>query len=83
VTPEKVIEKAKEYIWRNNPPPQMDSEGLENIRLLMATILELQGKMPPEDDVPVDKPYTEKHNEAPIAVAKKPHLPGHQVKMEF
>ncbi len=45
-----ILDKAKSYIWRKDPKPQIDTEGIEILHLLMGAILELHGALPPEQE---------------------------------
>lgn len=86
-----ILDKAKEYIWRQNPPPQIDQEGIELIRALMAKILELRGELPPDTETPPDILQREEQEELesvnrPInsAPVKKPiRMVKGQSRMEF
>lgn len=77
MTPDQTLNRAKDYIWRQNPPAQMDSEGLQLLHELMAAILFLQGKLPPDTDAPVDKPIVKKEADKVV------HLVKGQARMEF
>lgn len=77
---DKVIKRAIEYIWRQNPPANIDSEGLEIMHALMARITELCGGMPPEDDVPEDKPP---EKEEPVEYKQPMKMIKGQSRMEF
>lgn len=79
MTPDQALNKAKEYIWRQNPPATIDSEGLEIVHELMAQILYLTGKAQPEtDEAPPDKSIKEQEEKPKVT-----HLIKGQARMEF
>ena len=62
-TSDQIIKRATEYIWRQNPPATIDSEGLEIMHALMSKITEFQGGMPPKDNIPQDEPLQKEEDQ--------------------